>query len=100
MIERAEFPVQRNRTLYKRWSAKTHRSRDRFATRPAACHPRLAPAGAIAVVDALTGRQKIFPGDAGRIVDPQLLRLGVTTACLPLLDNVAAGFVQPRINLL
>ena len=53
---------------------------------------RMVLAGAVAVVGALAGRQERFPRDAGRIVDPRLLRFGIAARRLALLDDVAAGF--------
>src|SRR5215468_2343565 len=56
--------------------------------------------GAVAVMGALARRKKGFPRDARRIVDPRLFRLGIATGGLCLLDDRAAGFVQPCIDLL
>src|SRR5216684_4417403 len=40
-----------------------------------------------------------LPRDPGRIVDPRFFGPRVATGGLPLLDDVAAGLVQPRIDL-
>src|SRR5665213_592232 len=56
-------------------------------------------AGPIAVGDALACRQERLPRNAGRIVDPGLLRFGVAASGLALLDDVAAGFPQARVHL-
>src|SRR6202035_1418588 len=56
-------------------------------------------AAAIAVVGAFARGVEGLPRDAGWIVDPRLLRLGVAARRLPLRDDVAAGLVQPRVDL-
>src|SRR5262245_44232649 len=61
---------------------------------------RLTLSGAVAIMRALARREKGFPRNAGRIVDPRLFRLGIATRRLSLLDDVAAGFMQPCIDLL
>ena len=54
---------------------------------------------AVAIDRAFAGRVESLPGDAGGIVDPRLLRFGVATCGLALLDDVAAGLAQARIDL-
>ena len=56
-------------------------------------------AGAVAIGDALARGQEGFPGNAGRIVDPRFLRLGVAAGGLALLDDVAAGLAQAGVHL-
>ena len=55
-------------------------------------------AAAVAVIDALAGGVKRLPGDAGRIVDPGLLRLRVAAGCLTLLNDGPSRFFQARVN--
>src|SRR5262249_52966017 len=70
------------------------------AARLLMCDARDALAAAVAVVRTLARGVECLPRDAGRIVDPRLLRLGVAARRLTLLDDVSAGVVQPRVNLL
>src|SRR5262249_22114455 len=56
-------------------------------------------AGAVAVVRALAGGVEGLPGNADGVVDPGFFRFRVAAGGLPLLDDLAAGFVQPRIDL-
>src|SRR5579864_4627055 len=109
MIERAELPVQRNSTLNGRSMARSRgcatgragrlRRGLRSATGLVAGNARHPLAAAVAIVGAFAGGEKGFPGDAGRIVDPGFLRPGVAAIGLALLDDVAAGLVLPRIDL-
>lgn len=61
---------------------------------------RLTLAGAIAVNRVLTGCVESLPGDAGRVIDPRLLRFCVATSRFTLLDDVAAGLAQAGIDLM
>ena len=63
-------------------------------------HARLAFAGAVAIGGALAGGEKGFPCDARGVIDPGLLRLRVAASGLLLLDDVAAGLMEARVNLL
>src|SRR6202008_1513767 len=55
-------------------------------------------AGAVAVDRALAGGEEGLPGNAGRIVDPGLLALGVAAGHFALLDDGAARLMQPAID--
>src|SRR5258708_24494806 len=95
MIERAEFPVQRKRTLKGRPVTQASRATCRRGRRSGCSlrnaaglgmgHAGVILAGAIAVFRAFAGRVEGLPGNAGRIIDPGFLRLGITTGGLPLL---------------
>src|SRR5262249_19924444 len=61
------------------------------------CHARLL-FDADAVVDAFAGGEKRLPRDAGRILDPRFLRLGVAAGRLALLEHGAAGLAQARVD--
>jgi hypothetical protein len=61
---------------------------------------RLTLSGAVAVVGALARCEKGFPRNARRIIDPRLFRRGIATGGLSLLDQIAACFMQPGIDLL
>src|SRR5437879_2927201 len=93
MIERAEFPVQRKRTLKGRPVTPASRATcrgccrsglGRRSLRSAAGlgmrHPGVVLAGAIAVFRAFTDRMESLPGNAGRVVDPGFLRFGVAAS--------------------
>src|SRR5438128_6377258 len=56
--------------------------------------------GAIAIIGALAGCEEGFPGYARRVVDPGFFGLGIAAGSCALLDDVAAGLVKPRIDLL
>src|SRR6185436_12422840 len=56
--------------------------------------------GAITVIGALTGREEGFPRHTRRVVDPGFFGLGIAADGCSLLDDVAAGLVKPRIDLL
>ncbi len=43
---------------------------------------------------------KCLPRDARRIIDPRLFRLSVTTCCLALLDDSAAGCLQASVDVM
>src|SRR5262252_6985461 len=110
MIERAELPVHRNRTL--KGSAMSalclaaSRTRLRHGLRGSlrlTAHlfvrdARATLSGAVAILRALARGEERFPGDAGRIVDPRFFGLGITTGRLPLLDDLATGLAQARID--
>src|SRR5262252_8726499 len=112
MIERAELPVHRNRTL--KGSAMSalclaaSRTRLRHGLRGSlrlTAHlfvrdARATLSGAVAILRALARGEEGFPGDAGRIVDPRLFGLGIATGRLPLLDDRATGLAQARIDFL
>src|SRR5262249_6619829 len=59
---------------------------------------RLLLADAVAVDRALAGGEESLPRDAGGIVDPGLLALGVAAGHLALLDDGAAGLMQPIVD--
>src|SRR6516225_1077878 len=78
----------------------SNRSRRRFAACFVPSNPRLTFAAAIAIVGALAGGEECLPGDAGRIVDPRFLGLGVAAIRLALFDHTAARPMEPSVNLL
>src|ERR1700747_1770148 len=55
-------------------------------------------AAASPIDGALAPRVEGFPGDAGGIVDPGFLGLGITAGRLALLDDGTAGLAQARID--
>ena len=61
---------------------------------------RLVFAAAVAIDRAFAGGVESFPGNAGRIVDPRFLRFGIAAGGLTLLDDIATGLTQPRIDFL
>src|ERR1051326_1898464 len=62
-------------------------------------HARRVLAGAVAVDRALAGGEERFPRNAGGIVDPRLLALGVAAGHLSLFDHGAARLIQPAVDL-
>src|ERR1700722_7370601 len=63
-------------------------------------HPRVALAGAVTICRSFPRREKGFPRDASRVVDPRLFRFCGTTGGLALFDDIAARLVQARIDFL
>lgn len=57
-------------------------------------------ARAVSVGDALTCRKEGLPSDTGRIVNPRLLGFCITASGLALLNDIATGFPQPRVDLI
>src|SRR3984893_17774450 len=116
MIERAEFPVQRKRTLNGLWwassgmgcSARSGATRRRglrgrnglrYTASPSLSKAR-STLNTVTVVRALAGREEGLPRNACGIICPRLFRLGVTAGGLTFLKDLALCLMQAIVHFL